>query len=200
MKHYNLILAGLGGQGVMTISQVLAAAASREGVEVKLFEGTGITQRGGGVFSFVRFGEAYSPKIPVGEGDALVCLEISEIESVINYLKSQGQIWANTGRIHGYYTKLHPELYPTQEEIEAMIRLRTSHVHMLPADQLAQEAGSPQAVNMVMLGAFSSGNSLLKKESLTWAIEETNRRFATANLAAFRKGYDFVHGQGRGVS
>ncbi len=192
MKKYNLVLSGLGGQGVMTISQVLAAAASREGIDVKLFEGTGITQRGGGVFSFVRFGEVHSPKIPMGEADAIICLEISEIASVIDYLKPEGEIWTNTGRIHGYYTKLRPELYPTQEDIEAMIRLKTPHLHVLPADRLSQEAGSPQAVNMVMLGAFSSGNSLLKKECITWAVEETNKRFAAANLEAFRKGYEFA--------
>ena len=192
MKQYDLVLSGLGGQGVMTISQVLAAAALRENVDVKLFEGTGITQRGGGVFSFVRFGGAYSPKIPVGEADAIICLEISEIASVISYLKPQGRVWTNTGKIHGYYTKLRPESYPAQEEIEAMIRSRTSHLHMLPADKLAREAGSPQAVNMVLLGAFSSGNSLLKRESITWAIEETNKRFAQANLEAFRKGYEFA--------
>jgi indolepyruvate ferredoxin oxidoreductase beta subunit len=196
MKKYNLVLSGLGGQGVMTISQVLAAAASREGIDVKLLEGTGITQRGGGVFSFVRFGEVHSPKIPMGEADAILCLEISEIASVIDYLEPEGEIWTNTGRIHGYHTKLRPELYPTQQDIEAMIRLKTPHLHVLPADRLAQEAGSPQAVNMVMLGAFSSGNSLLKKECITWAVEETNKRFAAANLEAFRKGYEFAKKRG----
>jgi len=196
MKQYNLVLSGLGGQGVMTISQVLAAAASRECMDVRLFEGTGITQRGGGVFSFVRFGEAYSPKIPVGEADAILCLEISEIASVINYLKPEGQIWTNTQRIHGYYTKLRPELYPTQEEIEALVRLKTSDLHALPADQLAQEAGSPQAVNMVMLGAFSSDNALLKIDSITWAIQQTNKRFASSNLTAFWKGNEFAKREG----
>jgi indolepyruvate ferredoxin oxidoreductase beta subunit len=180
----------------MTISQVLAAAASREGIDVKLFEGTGITQRGGGVFSFVRFGEVHSPKIPMGEADAILCLEISEIASVIDYLKPEGEIWTNMGRIHGYYTKLRPELYPTQEEIEGLVRLKTSHLYALPADRLALEAGSPQAVNMVMLGAFSSGNSLLKKECITWAVEESNKRFAAANLEAFRKGYEFAKKRG----
>lgn len=176
----------------MTISHVLAAAASRERVDVKLFEGTGITQRGGGVLSFMRFGEAYSPKIPVGEADAIICLEISEIASVIGYLKSHGQIWANSGRIHGYYTKLRPGLYPTQESIEAMIRLKTSHLHMICADRLAQAAGSPQAVNMVMLGAFSGHNSFLNKDCITWAIQETNKKFAAANLDTFWKGYEFA--------
>jgi len=192
MKQYNLVLSGLGGQGVMTVSQVFAAAASRKNIQVKLFEGTGISQRGGGVFSFVRFGESYSPKIPLGIGDAIISLEISEVASVIQYLKQQGQIWTNSGTIHGYYTKLNPELYPTQYDIEEMIQMKTTHLHMIPADQLAQEAGSAQAINMVMLGAFSSSNSFLNTDSVTWAIEETNKKFAAANLNAFWKGYEFA--------
>jgi len=192
MKHYNLVLSGLGGQGVMTVSQVLVAAASRENVQVKLFEGIGISQRGGGVFGFVRFGESYSPKIPIGRGDAIINLEISEVASVIQYLKPQGQVWTNSGTIHGYYTKLRPELYPTQDDIEAMIRLKTTHLYLIPADRLAQEVGSAQAVNMVMLGAFSSSNSFLNTDSVTWAIEEANKKFAAANLNAFWKGYEFA--------
>ncbi len=192
MKQYNLVLSGLGGQGVMTVSQVFATAALRKNVQVKLFEGTGISQRGGGVFSFVRFGKSNSPKIPLGRGDAIISLEISEVASVIQYLKQQGQIWTSSGTIHGYYTKLSPELYPIQDDIEAMIRLKTTHLHMIPADRLAQEAGSAQAVNMVMLGAFSSSNSVLNTDSLTWAIEEINKKFAVANLNAFWKGYEFA--------
>jgi len=196
MKPYNLVLSGLGGQGVMTVSQVLAAAASRESAQVRLFEGTGISQRGGGVFSFVRLGESYSPKIPLGRGDAIISLEISEIASVIQYLKTEGEVWTNSEAIHGYYSKLRPELYPTHEDIKSMIRLKTTHLYMIPADQLAQEAGSAQAVNMAMLGAFSSRNGLLNTDSITWAIEETSKKFAAVNINAFWKGYEFAKKEG----
>ena len=194
MKPYNLVLSGLGGQGVMTISQVLAIAASRDGIPVKLFEGTGITQRGGGVYGFVRFGETFSSRIPVGVADAIVCLEISEIAGVLHYLRPEGEVWTSSGRIDGYYSKLQPGLYPTQENIESMVSLKTPHLHMVPADCLAQEAGSAQAVNMVMMGAFLSGNALLKTESVQWAIRENNPRFAATNLEAFLKGYRFCGG------
>jgi indolepyruvate ferredoxin oxidoreductase beta subunit len=190
MKQYNLVVAGLGGQGVMTISQVLAAAACRERMDLKLFEGTGITQRGGGVFSFVRFGETYSPKIPIDGADAVLCLEASEIANVIHYLKPGGWIWSNSGRIHGHYTKLRPELYPTQKDFEAMMRLKTSRFRFFPGDRLAQEAGSSQAVNMVMLGVFVRGKSVLKTDSITTVIEETNKRYAAVNLNAFWRGYE----------
>ena len=193
MKPYNLALSGLGGQGVMTVSQVLAAAAARENIQVLLFEGTGISQRGGSVLSFVRFGEASSPKIPIGGADAIISLEISEIASIINYLKPQGQIWANSGTIHGYYSKLSPELYPTEKKIREMIQLKTDNLHMIPADRMAQESGSAQAVNMIMLGAFSSNGSLLSTESITWAIEEANKKFAKDNLNAFWKGHEFAN-------
>lgn len=196
MKQYNLAFSGLGGQGVMTVSQVLATAAAHENVKVLVFEGTGISQRGGGVFSFVRFGEAYSPKIPIGGADALISLEISEIIRIIQYLKPQGQIWVNSGTIHGYYTKLRPELYPMEEKIKAMTRLKTNHLYMIPARRLAQEAGSAQAVNMTMLGAFSSVNSILNMDSITRAIEESSKKFAEVNLKAFWNGYNFAKNEG----
>ena len=192
MKNYDIVLAGLGGQGVMTISQVLAAASHREGIRVKLFEGTGITQRGGGVFGFVRLGESCSPRIPMGKANTLISLEISEIASVFHYLKPQGEIWTNSGRVHSYYSKLQPHLYPPQEKLEGLIRLRTPHLYVIPAGELAREAGSPQAVNMVMMGAFLSGSSLLKTESVIRAIEEINPKFARLNLEAFWKGYSFI--------
>ena len=192
MEKLDIVFSGLGGQGVMTLLQVLAAAAAKDHIPVRNFEGTGITQRGGGVFGFVRLGDSYGPKIPVGTADALVSLEPSEIVNVIRYLKPQGEVWANTGKVHGYYTKLAPDLYPHQERIEALVRTRTPHLYLLPAAHLAQEAGSPQAVNMVMLGAFCKTNSFLKLESVTWAIEDTNKKFADSNLEAFRKGYDFL--------
>ncbi|MGB3862264.1 MAG: 2-oxoacid:acceptor oxidoreductase family protein [Candidatus Aminicenantaceae bacterium] len=196
MKQYNLAFSGLGGQGVMTVSQVLAAAAAHENVQVLVFEGTGISQRGGGVFSFVRFGESYSPKIPIGGADALISLEISEIIRIIKYLKPQGQIWTNSGTIHGYYTKLCPELYPMEEKIKEMTRLKTDHLYMIPARRLAQEAGSAQAVNMTMLGAFSSENSILNMDSITRAIEESSKKFAEVNLKAFWNGYNFAKNEG----
>jgi indolepyruvate ferredoxin oxidoreductase beta subunit len=192
MQPYDIVLSGLGGQGVMTIAQVLAAAASREGIHVKYFEGTGMTQRGGGVFSFVRLGETYSPRIPAGKADAIISLEISEVTSVLHYLKPQGQIWTNAERIHGYYTKLRPELYPSQEKLEAMVTSKTFQFHIIPANHLAEASGSAQAVNMVMMGAFVGGNSVLQNDSVTSSIEEINPKFASSNLEAFWKGYWFV--------
>jgi indolepyruvate ferredoxin oxidoreductase, beta subunit len=192
MGKYDIVLAGLGGQGVMTISQVLAVAGHREGMEVKYFEGTGMTQRGGGVFSFVRFGRSFSPRIPLGRADALISLEISEVASVLHYLKREGGVWTNSGRIDGYYSKLDPRLYPLQEQVEGLVRLRTPRLSLIPAVELAREAGSPQAVNMVMMGAFLAESALLKTEFVTQAIEEANPKFSKLNLEAFWRGYSFL--------
>jgi indolepyruvate ferredoxin oxidoreductase beta subunit len=180
----------------MTVSHVLAAAAARENVQVLLYEGTGISQRGGSVLSFVRFGEVYSPKIPIGGADTLISLEVSEISSIINYLKPQGQIWANSGTVLDYYTKLNPDLYPSQEEIIKMVHLKTTQLFMIPAGRLAQEAGSAQAMNMTMLGAFSTRNSVLNIDSIAWAIEESSKKFAKENLNAFWKGHEFAKNVG----
>ena len=180
----------------MTVSQVLAAAAARENVRVLLFEGTGISQRGGGVFGFVRLGDSSSPKIPINGAEAIISLEISEIAGVIQYLRPGGEVWANSGRIHGYYSKLHPHLYPAEEKIIEMIKLKTRQFHLIPADRLAEEAGSAQAVNMTMLGAFSSKNPLFNIDSITWAIEDSNKKFAEKNLKAFWRGFEFAKKEG----
>jgi indolepyruvate ferredoxin oxidoreductase beta subunit len=191
MEKLDIVFSGVGGQGVMTLLQVLAGAATKDHIPVRTFEGTGMTQRGGGVFGFVRLGDSFGPKIPVGTADAIIGLELSEIVSVIHYLKPNGEVWANSGKIHGYYTRLTPELYPDQEKIEALVKMRTPHLHLLPAVHLAQEAGSPQAVNMVMLGAFCKTNSFLKLESVTWAIEDTNKKLCLPESGSLLKGYHF---------
>lgn len=192
MVKIDIVVSGLGGQGVMTLLQILAMAASKERIPVRTFEGTGITQRGGGVFGFVRLGEAWSPKIPVGEADAILSLELSEVLGVMRYLKPQGQLWANAEKIDGYYTKLLPDAYPDEKKIEALVKKWTPHSYFLPASRLAREAGFHQAVNMVMLGAFCHRNAFLVLESITRAIEDANEKFASSNLEAFWKGYRFI--------
>ncbi len=192
MKSFDVVIAGLGGQGVMTIAQVLALAGLRQGGRVKVFEGTGMTQRGGGVFSFVRFGEAFSARIPMGQADALISLEPSELLNVIPYLKPEGTVWMNSEKVNGYYSKLCPELYPSLERLRALIRMRTRQLFVVPAAELARQSGSPRAANMVMLGAFLAQCEIVRTDLVTQAIEDVNPRFRSSNLEAFWKGYGFM--------
>jgi indolepyruvate ferredoxin oxidoreductase beta subunit len=196
VERYDIVLSGLGGQGVMTVSHVLALAASREGIPVKMFEGTGIAQRGGGVFGFVRLGEAHSPRIPMGRADTIIGLEISEVLGVLSYLKDDGEVWVSSRRVDGYHTKLCPSSYPSREKIEAAIRGVTPHLHIIPAEHLAQEAGSPRSVNMVMVGVFVSAEKVLTHDSIAWAIQRVSRKFASSNLRAFWEGSEFVSREG----
>lgn len=192
MKRKDFVIAGLGGQGVLTMAQVLALAGLKQGWRVKLFEGTGLTQRGGGVFSFVRFGEAFSPRIPLGQADVLISLEPSELLTVLPYLRPQGAVWMNSEKVHGYYSKLSPDLYPSEEKLKAVIRMRTNQLFVVPGGELAREAGAPQAANMVMLGAFLAQSELVATDFVIQAIETLNKRFAPSNLEAFWKGYGFM--------
>lgn len=192
MKDFDIVIAGLGGQGVMTIAQVLALGGLRQGLRVKVFEGTGMTQRGGSVFTFVRFGKAFSPRMPLGQADVLISLEPSEILSVLHYLRPEGAIWMNSERVHSYYSKLSPDLYPSEEKLRALIHMRTNRLFVVPASEIARQSGSPQAANMVMLGAFWAHHELFRTDFLTQAIEEVNQRFASSNLNAFWKGYGLL--------
>jgi Pyruvate/2-oxoacid:ferredoxin oxidoreductase gamma subunit len=83
-----------------------------------------------------------------------------------------------------------------EEKIKEMTRLKTNHLYMIPARRLAQEAGSAQAVNMTMLGAFYSVNSILNMDSITWAIEESSKKFVEVNLKAFWNGYNYAKNEG----
>lgn len=191
MKAFDLVLSGLGGQGVMTLARIFAAAASREGIKVTLFEGTGLTQRGGSVFGFIRFGEHWSAKIRAHTADSIISLEFSEILNVIHFLKADGSVLINAGSVYDYYTKLNPDAYPSPTSIENIIKKHTSHFRIIPASQLAKESGSPQAVNMVMLGAMARNDLPVTFEGIKWAVEHTNAKFAAPNLNAFQKGVDF---------
>ncbi len=196
MDQYNLVMVGLGGQGVMTISQILATTASKEGIPVRLFEATGLTQRGGSVQGHLRLGESYSPKIPLGNAQGLICLELSEIaRGSTHYLAKNGKVWINTAKIYDHHTKLRPDLYPSIEKLKALVNLRTDRIYMIPADSLAQDAGSAQAVNMVMIGAFANYEPILKTDSIVQAIHEKSGRFAPINIDAFWKGYNFIKRQ-----
>lgn len=130
--------------------------------------------------------------------EAIVSLEISEVARVIPFLKPQGEVWSSSGEIHGYDTKLHPHLYPAAAKIAALVQLRTPHLHLIPAPRLAKEAGSSQAVNMVMLGAFSRKNPFLDPDSITWAMEQVSPTFAKVNQEAFWRGFRFVQTEPRG--
>lgn len=190
----NVILAGVGGQGLLSIAAVLGDAARREDLHVKQAEVHGMAQRGGVVQSHIRFGAApiYSDLVPQGTADLILSLEPMESLRYLPYLGPNGALVTHSGPFENI-----PD-YPPVEEVLAEIRRLSNH-RLIDAARLATEAGSPRAANMVMLGAGATFLHL-SEGALLAGIEAVfagkSREIIETNVRAFRLGQAASRGDG----
>jgi indolepyruvate ferredoxin oxidoreductase beta subunit len=191
-KQIDIIICGVGGQGVVLMSELLGNAAVKGGLEVKGSEVLGMAQRGGSVFSNIRLGaNISSPLTPEGKCDVLVAVEPSEALRNIQYLSKSSVVVLNTRMVLPFTVFLGASGYPTIEEITGRLDKVARSVIPLDAAQFADEAGSAQSTNVVMLGAlYGTG---LMPISADIAKEVIQARFpakaAATNLKAFDLGY-----------
>ena len=150
----NILVVGIGGQGVMTATEILAEAALALGYDVKKTEVAGMAQRGGVVSSHLRFGpKVLSPQIMPGEADLLVAFEAAEGLRWCHYLKPGGLVLMNTAQIVPPVVDLGLYQYPADPVSE--IRARGYQVHAFDAQRIALELGDLRLANTVMLGAMA---------------------------------------------
>ncbi len=182
----DIILAGVGGQGILSIAFVIASAALEDGLEVKQAEVHGMSQRGGAVQSHLRLSEEriFSDLIPKGEADLILSVEPLEVLRYVNYLRPDGMVVSSRTPFVNI-----PD-YPEQETILSKIREIRRHV-IVDSEKLAREAGSTRTQNMVMLGA-ASRFLLVKEDRLLKFIRVLFQRrgegLVAANLKAFELG------------
>lgn len=191
IKELNLIIAGVGGQGVVLMSEILGNAAVRDGLKVRGSEVLGMAQRGGSVFSNIRFGEdVYAPLSTDGKCDILVAIEPSEALRNIQYLNSNSIVIMNNRKVIPATVSMGKSTYPEIEQIVAKLREVTSQVITLDAVELAEKAGNRQATNVVMLGAaFGCGKMPIDVETVkAMILERVPARAAEANMKAFELG------------
>jgi len=182
----DIILAGVGGQGILSIAFVIDSAALREGLKVKQAEVHGMSQRGGAVQSHLRLssGRIFSDLIPKGEADIILSVEPLESLRYLEYLNRQGRIVTSSTP----YINIpdYPEVGSVLSEIQ---KIEKSVV--IDSEKLAKEAGSSKAQNMVMLGA-ASNYLMLKQEHLLEYIEvlfkPRGENMVKVNLKAFELG------------
>jgi indolepyruvate ferredoxin oxidoreductase beta subunit len=194
-KEINIIICGVGGQGVVLVSELLGQAAVRGKVAVKGSEVLGMAQRGGSVFSNLRLGgDTIAPMTPEGKCDVLIAVEPSEALRNINYLAKNSVVVLNTTTVLPYMVYLGKSGYPTQEQIMDKLKKVTDRIITLDASGLAKEAGSLQAANVVMLGAlFGTGLLPIKEETAKEAIlARFKARVGEINIKAFDLGYAYV--------
>ena len=150
----NILLVGVGGQGILLASEILAEACMLAGFDVKKSEIHGMSQRGGSVVSHVRFGtEVFSPVVPEGEGDILFGFELLETYRYLSLLKPDARVVANNFRIPPPSVLLGQETYP--DDLAGRIRERFSAFTLVDGLKLAVEAGNARAANTVLLGAVA---------------------------------------------
>ena len=164
----NIILCGVGGQGIVLTSKLLAAAAMAKGIPVMSAETIGMAQKGGSVFSFLRMGEElYSPMFPKGTADLLIGFEPAEAVRMLPYLKSEGTV------VLPVTATLGGGAYDAAAMI-AYLQKHAGNLTMLDGDAACRKIGSPKVLNMVMLGAvLRSGVLPLTLEEVTETMERT---------------------------
>lgn len=192
MNEYNIIVCGVGGQGVVTIANVLGLAAFKQGIKSRVGEIHGLSQRFGSVFSYVRFGEdVYSAIVPVGKGDLILSLEPSETLRHLKYLRIGGTVIMNRDPVPPVQVSMGVAKYPSFEEIESFITNRfRSKLIAINARALADRAGNPITLNSVMIGAAvkAEGFPISEDKVKEALIEVLGKRYLDENLKAFELG------------
>lgn len=192
IKEINILIVGVGGQGIILMSELLGNAAVADGLNVRGSETLGMAVRGGSVVSTVRIGsEVYGPLIPMGKGDILIGLEPVEALRNTTYLSKSGSVILNTRKVVPFTVSLGGSEYPSLERIIEKLKVVTNKVITLDASQIAKEAGNPVSTNIVMLGAlFATGQLPIKVETIQETIQaHFSAKLARVNLKAFGLGY-----------
>lgn len=186
MKTTSIMIVGVGGQGTLLASKLLGNVLLSQCYDVKVSEVHGMSQRGGSVVTYVRFGEkVYSPVVDLGEADYILSFELLESARWIGYLKKGGRLITNTHRTPPMPVITGAAEYPSN--IEARLR-ELADVTALEAMPLAEQAGSAKAVNVVLVGVLSRSMDI-PEENWLRAIEETvPPKFVELNRRAFLLG------------
>ncbi len=185
----DIILAGVGGQGILTIATIIGEAALKRGWQIKQAEVHGMSQRGGDVQSHLRLSdnEIWSDLIPMGQADMILSVEPMEALRYLPYLAPDGWIIANSNPFVNITN------YPEMEKIYAEINAIPNHL-LLDADSIAKEVKASRAMNIVMLGAAIKhlGFSVEEMEaSITAIFSRKGEAIVESNLRALKAGIEF---------
>ena len=190
MKSMNVLIVGVGGQGTLLASRVLGAMASVMGLDCKLSEVHGMSQRGGSVVTHVRIGEDVAAAIvSPGEADFVMAFEKLEALRFSYYTKPDGVILINDQEIMPMPVITGAEEYPA--DIYERLERDGKKYFKVPALRLAEEAGNSKAVNIVLIGSLAAMNGI-PYETMEAAVRAAvPAKFLEVNLKALRSGYDY---------
>ncbi len=183
----NIMIVGVGGQGTLLASRILGNTVISEGYDVKVSEVHGMSQRGGSVVTYVKFGDkVYSPIIDKGEADIILAFEMLEAYRALPYLKKGGKILVNTQEIDPMPVITGAMKYP--ERIDEKL---SEKVNLITVDALkyAKQAGNLRAVNVVLIGLMAKNTSIPYEKWVNAIKTSTPEKFLESNLKAFDLGY-----------
>ena len=187
MRTNNIMIVGVGGQGSLLASKLLGRMLLQKGYDIKVSEVHGMSQRGGSVVTYIRFGDkVYSPVIDKGEADFIVSFELLEAARWTEYLKPGGKIVVNTQKISPMPVITGAAEYP-QGLVEQM-NAAGLNVDAIDALTLAEQAGSAKAVNIVLMGRLSRCFDFTEEEWMDAIEKSVPAKFLELNKAAFRLG------------
>ncbi|MBO7357249.1 MAG: indolepyruvate oxidoreductase subunit beta [Lachnospiraceae bacterium] len=188
METKNIMIVGVGGQGTLLASKLIGYVLLKKGYDVKVSEVHGMSQRGGSVVTYVRYGEhVYSPVIDKGEADVIISFELLEAARWLEYLKPNGRIIVNTQRIDPMPVITGQAEYPDN----LVEKLREAGAKVDEGDFLAvaENAGSKKTVNIAILGRFSEYLPEISDELWNEALEtQVPAKFLELNKKAFLLG------------
>ena len=184
----NVMIVGVGGQGSLLASKLLGRILVDEGYDVKVSEVHGMSQRGGSVVTYVRFGDrVYSPVIEDGEADFIISFEKIEAARYTSKLKKDGVVIVNTQQIDPMPVIIGAATYP--EAILDEMAAKGVKVDAIDALALAQQAGSAKACNIVLMGRLAKYFDMPKEKWIAAIEKSVKPQFVELNLKAFELGY-----------
>jgi indolepyruvate ferredoxin oxidoreductase beta subunit len=186
-RVYNVLIVGVGGQGIILASDVLSLAAARHGYDVKKNEIHGMAQRGGSVSSHVRFGkQVSSPIIKLGEADVLLSFELIETVRYWPFLAANGKVIINDLKILPPAVFTGQMQYPT--DVIEKVKERVPDTIVIDAQAVADKLGNPRGVNIILLGMMSKYLDIPVADYEAVMKEKLKPKLVDINLKAFHEG------------
>ena len=187
MESKNIMIVGVGGQGTLLASKLLGRLLLGRGYDVKVSEVHGMSQRGGSVVTYVRWGDqVYSPIIDKGEADCILSFELLEAARYTEYLKPGGRIIVNSQQVNPMPVIAGTAVYP--EGLTEKMATLEIQVDAINALALAEEAGSSKAVNLVLMGRLSKHFDFTQEEWMEAIEQSVPPKFLEMNKKAFELG------------
>ena len=189
MSNVSVMIVGVGGQGTLLASRILGNLVLGEGYDVKVSEVHGMSQRGGSVVTYLKYGEkVYSPIIDKGEADVILAFEELEAYRALPFLKKGGKIIVNTQNINPMPVITGKAKYP--DNIIEKLKV-SSNVVSIDALSLATKAGNIKSVNVVLIGLYAKNSGIAYEKWIETIKATVPPKFLDINLTAFDLGYHY---------